>query len=212
MIKDDMTPYKLKVTFMDAGVKRAKYTDDRRYYDHLISKHGHLSGLEVEPLTLTLNQDARLNEIKSAGLDAHDAGVYVEHGTTESDDTAFFDQLKLEAYRRAMVEPAVRAQRQFAERSGVVISGARYAGDPSNRQAIQEALAAADGSDMQVFGAWKDSDSNFLESHPVADVRAAYRAIGARRSALIALEALYVEQVANGESDIHDLDWTTAHD
>ncbi|NWN92309.1 DUF4376 domain-containing protein [Marinobacter adhaerens] len=207
-----MTPYRLKITFLDSGVKRTKYADDRRYFDRLIAEHGHLSALEVEPLKLTPAQQSRLSEIQSAGLSGHDAGVYVLHGTTESEDTAFFDQAKFEAYQRAQVDPAVRAQRQVAERDGVVINGVRYSGDPANRQALQEAIMAADDTNMQTFGAWKDSDNNFLSDHPVADVKAALRAIGARRSALIALESLYVEQVASGEIDIFDLDWSTEHD
>ena len=60
--------------------------------------------------------------------------------------------------------------------------------------------------------AWKDSDNQFHQDHPVADVKDALRLIGQRRSALIALESLYVGQIVYELIDIHDLDWSTEYD
>ena len=89
---------------LDNDVERTHYNDDRRYYEQLIAQHGHLADLRIEPLTLTAEQQQRLDAIKGAGLSAHDATVYVQYGTTESDDAAFFDAAKLLDYQRA-VEP-----------------------------------------------------------------------------------------------------------
>ena len=111
-----------------------------------------------------------------------------------------------------MVEPLVRAQRKAAESQGVTLNGVRYAGDPGNRQALQEAVLAADDGQLTVFSAWKDSDNQFHQDHPVADVKAALRAIGQRRSELIALESLYVGQIVDEQIDIHELDWSTQYD
>jgi|SRR5690554_127670 len=212
MIKDDMTPYRFRVRFEDNGVERTHYTDDRRYFEQLVATHGHLSGLRIDPLTLTAEQQQRLDDIKSVGLTGHDAGVYVQHGTTESEDTGYYDAAKIDAYHRSMVEPSVRYQRKMAEEAGVAINGVRYAGDAGNRQALQEAILAADDGGMTVFAAWKDSDNQYHVNHPVSAVKDALRKIGQRRSTLIALEALYVAQVADGTADLASLDWTTEYD
>lgn len=212
MIKDNMTPFQFRVSFSDAGVERVQYTDDRRFYERLAATHGHITGLIVETLVLTTEQETRLAEIASAGLSGHDASIYVRFGTTESEDTGFFNAAKLLDYRRSMVEPLVRAQRKAAERQGVTLNGVRYAGDPGNRQALQEAILSADDGQLTAFSAWKDSDNQFHQDHPVADVKDALRAIGQRRSALIALESLYVGQVVDELIDIHELDWSTEYD
>jgi len=127
MIKDDMTPYTYRIRFFDDDVERIKYSDDRRYYERLVGLHGHLSDLRVEAVTLTTEQKQRLGAIKDEGLSGHDASVYVRFGTTESEDTGYFDADKLLTYRKNQVEPKIKAQRKAAEALGVVSSGIRYA-------------------------------------------------------------------------------------
>lgn len=212
MIKANMTPHQFRVTFKDSGIERTQYTDDRRYYERLIAEHGHLSDLSIQPLTLTAEQQTRLDEIAAKGFEAHDAALYVQYGTTESEDTGYFYADKLASYQRDRVEPAVRKQRKDAESRGVVVNGVSYAGDTGNRQALSEALMAADDSQTLTFAAWKDSAGNYITDHPVDDVRVAFRKIGARRSELIALEGQYVGQVADGEMDIFELSWVTQYD
>lgn len=212
MIKDDMTPFQHRVTFKDDGITRIQYTDDRRYYERLVSQHGHLTDLVVEPLTLTGEQQTRLAEIASTGLGGHDAALYVQYGTTESDDTGYFHRPKFETYKKAMVEPSVRAQRKRVEKDGVVLNGIRYAGDQTGRQAMQEAIMATEDAGSDSFATWKDSEGGYHQDHPLAEVKDALRKVGARRSVLIALEALYVSQVADDQLDIHELDWATEYD
>ncbi len=84
MLRDDMTPMSYRIRFLDNDVERTHYSDDRRHFEQLIAQHGHLSDLQIEPLTLTPEQQQRLDAIKDAGLSTHDAAVYVQHGTTES--------------------------------------------------------------------------------------------------------------------------------
>lgn len=211
MIRDDLTPFQYRVTFKDDGITRTQFTDDRRYYERLVSQHGHLTDLHIAPVTLTAEQQSRLTEIQSADLDAHDAALYVEYGSTESEGP-YHDAIKLQAYRRAMVAPAVQKQRKDVEAAGVTVNGVRYAGDQGNRQALSEAIMAADDSGSEMFTSWKDSDGGYHANHPVADVKDALRAIGQRRSALIALESLYVGQIVDELIDIHDLDWSTEYD
>ncbi len=211
MLRDDLTPMQFRIRFLDNDVERTHYSDDRRYYEQLIAQHGHLSDLRIDTVTLTPEQQQRLDAIQDAGVSTHDAGVYVQYGTTESDDTAFFDAAKLIDYRRAQVEPQVKAQRKKAEALGVTLNGIRYDGSPENRQAMQEALTAAADAGMTVFASWKDSEGQYHANHPVIDVEDALRKIGQRRARLIALEAQHVDAVVAG-SDPLTLDWSTEWD
>lgn len=212
MLRDDMTPKQYRIRFYDNDVERTQYADDRRYYEQLIAQHGHLSDLRIEPLALTTEQQRRLDDIKPAGLDPHEASLYVQYGSTEDEETGYYDAGLIAAYHRAQVEPEIKAQRKRAETVGVTLNGVRYAGDPDNRTAMQEALNAVNHSGAAVFPIWKDSDGNTHLSHPASDVLDALVKIGGRRSALMAKEAEYVAQAAGGEMDVQDLDWRTAYD
>jgi len=86
--------------------------------------------------------------------------------------------------------------RKAAGAEGVTVNGIRYAGDPSNRQALREAIEYADAEPLDVFPSWKTSDDEFVTDHPVQDVRDAYAEIGARRSQLIAREGQRVAEIA----------------
>ena len=98
--------------------------------------------------------------------------------------------------------------RKEQERQGVVINGIRYAGDPGNRQALQEAIAFMDDAGLTEFPKWKDSDDVFHADHPLADVKDAVRAIGARRSQLIAAEGEYAAQIIAGTlTDLTEVVW-----
>lgn len=118
------------------------------------------------------------------------------------------DPVAEEAQRKAHLIAELEPQRKAAEAEGVTINGVRYAGDPSNRQALGEALEYAASAGITTFSGWKDSDDQFHPDHPVADVQAAYEAIGHRRSALIALEGQYATQVMDGTlTSVAGLSW-----
>ena len=98
--------------------------------------------------------------------------------------------------------------RKSQERQGVTINGIRYAGDPSNRQALQEAIEFMNDAGLTEFPTWKDSDDVFHADHPLADVKDAVRAIGARRSQLIAAEGEYAAQIIAGTlTDLTEVVW-----
>jgi len=100
------------------------------------------------------------------------------------------------------------AERQAQERQGVTINGIRYAGDPSNRQAISEAMQFMADAEATEFPIWKDSDDVFHVDHPLTDVVDAYRAIGARRVQLIEAEGQYAAQVVDGSlTEVTGLTW-----
>jgi hypothetical protein len=100
------------------------------------------------------------------------------------------------------------AARKEQERQGVVINGIRYAGDPGNRQALQESIGFMDDAGLTEFESWKDSDDEFHVNHPLADVFDAYRAVGMRRVALIAAEGEYAAQITAGTlTDLSEVVW-----
>ena len=109
--------------------------------------------------------------------------------------------------RQALITQLTQARKE-QEQQGVVINGIRYAGDPGNRQALQEAIAFMDDAGLTEFESWKDSDNVFHASHPLADVFDAYQAIGVRRVALIAAEGEYAAQITAGTlTDLSEVVW-----
>ena len=100
------------------------------------------------------------------------------------------------------------AARKEQEQQGVVINNIRYAGDPGNRQALQEAIAFMNDAGLTEFPKWKCSDDEFHVNHPLADVVDAYQAIGERRAALIAIEGEYAEKIIAGTlTDLSEVVW-----
>jgi hypothetical protein len=98
--------------------------------------------------------------------------------------------------------------RKEQEHQGVTINGIRYAGDPSNRQAISEAMQFMADAGATEFPVWKDSDDVFHANHPLTDVVDAYRAIGVRRVQIIAAEGQYAVQVQDGTmTDLSEVVW-----
>jgi hypothetical protein len=98
--------------------------------------------------------------------------------------------------------------RKEQARQGVTINGIRYAGDPGNRQTLQEAIAYIEDAGLAEFPSWKDSDGVFHQNNPLADVKDAARAIGARRSQLIAAEGEYAAQIIAGTlTDLTEAVW-----
>ena len=100
------------------------------------------------------------------------------------------------------------AERKAREQQGVTLNDIRYAGDPGNRQALQEAIAFMEDATLTEFPSWKDSDNDFHANHPLTDVIDAYRAIGVRRSSLIAAEGQYAAQIIAGTlTDLSEVTW-----
>ena len=99
--------------------------------------------------------------------------------------------------------------RKEQERQGVTLNGIRYAGDPGNRQTLQEAIAFMDDAGLTEFLSWKDSDDVFHAGHLLSDVVDAYQAIGERRAALIAIEGEYAEKITEGTlTDLGEVVWS----
>jgi hypothetical protein len=102
------------------------------------------------------------------------------------------------------------AARKAQEQQGVTINGIRYGGDPSNRQALQEAIAFMEDAGLTKFPSFKDSDDLFHTDHPVVDVLNAYRAVGMRRVQLISEEGDYAAQITEGTlTDLTQVTWSS---
>ena len=115
--------------------------------------------------------------------------------------------LKLLSEKASMIDEILN-QRKSQEVQGVTINGIRYAGDPSNRQAIAESIDFMTDAGANEFISWKDSDGVFHADHPLTDVIDAYRAIGVRRVQLIAAEGQYAVQVQDGTmTDLSEVVW-----
>ena len=100
------------------------------------------------------------------------------------------------------------AERKEIEQQGVTINGIRYAGDPSNRHALQEAIAFMDYAGRTEFESWKDSDNAFHADHPLVDVVHAYQVIGSLRALLIAAEGEYAARITGGTfTDLRLVAW-----
>jgi len=101
--------------------------------------------------------------------------------------------------------------RKAQEKRGVTLKGIRYAGNPSDRQALQEAISFMGAAGLTEFPKWKDSDNEFHADHPLVDVLEAYRAIGLQRVQLIQKESEYVSQILAGTlTDLSNLTWLSS--
>jgi hypothetical protein len=121
-----------------------------------------------------------------------------------------FDQIVAERNKPTtdQILQQLTAKRKEQEQQGVTINGIRYAGDPGNRQTLQEAITYIEDAGLTEFPGFKDSDNGFHVDHPVADVVDAYRAIGMRRVALIAAEGEYAAQIIAGTlTDLTEVVW-----
>jgi hypothetical protein len=99
--------------------------------------------------------------------------------------------------------------RKEQERQGVTLNGIRYAGDPGNRQTLQEAISFMEDAGLTEFEKFKDSDNIFHVDLPVSEVFNAYRAVGMRRVQLISAEGDYAEQIIAGTlTDLTQVTWT----
>ena len=162
-----------------------------------VIKNGQFTGTQYE-------QDS--DAIRAHHASQGETLVFLDYRLTADENGAYGSPSGAEVKKQLMSD--LSAERKFQERQGVDINGIRYAGDPGNRQALQEAIAFMDDAGLTEFESWKDSDNVFHANHPLADVRDAYRAIGIHRVALIEAEGQYAAQIISGTlTDLSDLVW-----
>jgi hypothetical protein len=150
-------------------------------------------------------------EQDSDAIRAHHASqgetlVFLDYRLT-ADEDGDYGVPSVGEIRQALLTQLTAARKE-QEQQGVVINGIRYAGDPGNRQALQEAIEFMNDAGLTEFPKWKCSDDEFHVDHPLADVLDAYRAVGMRRVALIAAEGEYAAQITAGTlTDLSEVVW-----
>ena len=150
-------------------------------------------------------------EQDSDAIRAHHASqgemlVFLDYRLTADENGEYGSPSGAEVKKQLMSD--LSAERKAQELQGVTINGIRYAGDPGNRQTLQEAIAFMEDAGLTEFAIWKNSDGVFHQNNPLADVKDAARAIGARRSQLIAAEGEYAAQIIAGTlTDLTEVVW-----
>ena len=162
-----------------------------------VIKNGNFTGTQYE-------QDS--DAIRAHHASQGETLVFLDYRLTADENGAYGSPSGAEVKKQLMSD--LSAERKEIEQQGVTINGIRYAGDPSNRQALQEAIAFMDDAGQTEFESWKDSDNQFHADHPLADVVVAYQVIGARRAELIAAEGEYAAQITSGTfTDLSLVTW-----
>lgn len=83
--------YNLRADFYDNGEPRTQYGDDRTYWEDMVGRWGHLSGLIITQLHPTPEQELRLavlNNIEAENKENHPAecSIFVQHGVIAPDE------------------------------------------------------------------------------------------------------------------------------
>jgi len=83
--------YSLRADFYDNGEPRTQYGDDRTYWEDMVGRWGHLSGLTITRLHPTPEQELRLavlNNIEAENKENHSAecSIFVQHGVIVPDE------------------------------------------------------------------------------------------------------------------------------
>jgi len=162
-----------------------------------VIKNGQFTGTQYE-------QDS--DAIRAHHASQGETLVFLDYRLTADENGAYGSPSGAEVKKQLMSD--LSAERKEQERQGVTINGIRYAGDPGNRQTLQEAIAYIEDAGLTEFPKWKCSDDEFHVNHPLADVFDAYRAVGVRRVALIAAEGEYAAQIIAGTlTDLTEVVW-----
>ena len=162
-----------------------------------VIKNGNFTGTQYE-------QDS--DAIRAHHASQGETLVFLDYRLTANEDGDYGSPSGAEVKKQLMSD--LSAARKEQELQGVVINGIRYAGDPGNRQALQEAIAFMDYAGLTEFESWKDSDNQFHADHPLLDVVDAYQVIGAHRAELIATEGEYAAQITSGTfTDLSLVTW-----
>lgn len=82
-----------KVTFKDDDKKRTQYSSDRKYYENLISRWGHLTELKFERVSPTEEQQNRLDVLNSIEDESKfqypfEANLYVQYNAVHPETDA----------------------------------------------------------------------------------------------------------------------------
>jgi len=110
--------FSMKASFKDEDTQINQYTNDRKYYEELVGKWGHLSDLSFTKVTLTPEQQARLDLLN--GSEAVNQGnfegtfaLFVEHGVVVPEEVkGCFLEGKGEEYKNTTLDYYRELKRQ----------------------------------------------------------------------------------------------------
>ena len=102
------TPHVYQATFTDNGEPRVQYGDDKRYWEEMVARWGHLEALRVSRIELTPEQQTRLDTLNGLtginGLYTGDCADFVEHGIIRDDTDCPWLQPMIADYAAATEE------------------------------------------------------------------------------------------------------------
>lgn len=110
-------PYALRVTFYDRDTFRVKYDHNEKYWREFVKKWWHHHSLNFEPLVLSDEQQARLDEVNQAAIPQQwlgEVAVYVEFGYVEPESQCPYlsDKAELPENLEARYEHLLNQKRQ----------------------------------------------------------------------------------------------------
>jgi hypothetical protein len=154
------------------------------------------SGLRADDVMFAVMGDEQFVEYvpfngQETDYDFSKVQAVVDAAIAERDAPPSLEEVKL------MQIATINNARKDEERLGITYNGLRYSGEPSNRQALDEAIEFAQEEGLTEFATWKDSDGVFRSNHPVADVQQARLEVGRNRYALISKEGTKAGQIMN---------------
>lgn len=122
--------YSLRADFYDNGEPRTQYGDDRTYWENMVGRWGHLSGLIITQLHPTPEQEIRLavlNNIEAENKENYSAecSIFVQHEVIVPDEEGCpFLQPLAEEHKEATLNYFREQKRQYlkAERNERTIS------------------------------------------------------------------------------------------
>ena len=142
-------PHTLNASFLENGKRRNVATSDRKYWEQMVGKWGHLDALSFSPISLDTEQQSRLDEINAIeweGIEIFTAEVeqYVSHNAVAEDVEAPFLQDKsntetnsnFEKLVKEQIKDEVRFIRWQKEVSGTSVNGMSLRTDANSQQRV----------------------------------------------------------------------------
>ncbi len=131
MLDQNLNFFQFIATFTDTGQNRLQYTNDKDYYEGLVTSWGHLADLNFQNLVPTQEQRDRLEAVKEIeadkSLNVADCAFYVQHGVVTEDAPDWLQPLyNKEAnltYYRNLISAQAAAYRYDQEAVGVEYNG-----------------------------------------------------------------------------------------
>lgn len=141
------TFHSLRASFIDEGRRRIVPTSDRQHWEKMVGAWGHLSDISFTPITLTEEQESRLQEVNAENIpDVFQGEVdnYVTHNAVSQEAEHPFFQSKsspttnanYEKVVKEKVKDEVRYIRWQKEISGTVVDGMDIRTDANSQQRV----------------------------------------------------------------------------